>query len=192
MSRYVGPRIKILRAVGTDLPGLSAKSMEKRPYPPGQHGHARRKLSEYAVRVLETKKLRMNYGLSEHQLRRLIVEAHGSQRLLELIERRLDNVVFRAGIARTIPSARQLVCHGHILVNEKKVDIASYRVSPGDVIRLKTLKAELAPARFDPPEWMTVARETASATIGSTTSDGFAALFPLNLKLVIEHYAKRL
>lgn len=195
MSRYRGPRVKILRALGADLPGLTVKSSERRPYPPGQHGHQRRKLSEYAVRVMETKKLRMNYGLSEHQLRRLVIEAQkgemATHSLLQLIERRLDNVVFRAGLARTIPAARQLVCHGHILVNDRKVDIASYRISPGETIKLKKLKGELPEPRFEAPEWLKTDRATGSAEV-TALPDGEASLFPLDMKLVIEHYAKRL
>jgi len=125
MSRYVGPKVRVLRALGTDLPGLTRKKSERRPTRPGQHGAARKKFSEYALRLIEKQKLRMNYGLSERQLLRLFVEAAGTkgntaERLVELLERRLDNVVFRAGFARTIPAARQLIMHGHVLVEGRR------------------------------------------------------------------------
>jgi hypothetical protein len=115
-----GPRLKVLRALGVDLPGLSRKSMQERPQPPGQHGA--RKLngrkSEFGLQLMEKQKLRFNYGLSERQLRRAVLDAKKDRgatgdKLVELLERRLDNLVFRAGFAPTIPAARQLV-HGHI------------------------------------------------------------------------------
>ena len=125
MSRYTGPRVKRMRALGIDLPGLSRKSMWNRPYPPGVHGPKsarRRKMSDFKKQLLEKQKLRFNYGLNEGQFRRLYREAVHSKdpsgdKLVELLERRLDNFVFRAGFAPTIPAARQLVCHGHFLVN---------------------------------------------------------------------------
>ncbi|RYZ60910.1 MAG: 30S ribosomal protein S4, partial [Proteobacteria bacterium] len=121
MSRYTGPRVKKMRALGVELPGLSRKKIERRPYPPGQHGQARKKVSEFALRLHEKQKLRYNYGIGERQLRGLMTEALSSKtapgkKLIELLERRLDNAVFRAGFALTIPAARQLVAHGHVLV----------------------------------------------------------------------------
>jgi len=118
MSRYTGPRLKKCRALDADLPGLTRKR-RKRTYPPGQHGNNfRRKVSDYGRRLTEKQKIRFNYGLGEKQLRRLVSDARRSQlstgdKLMELLERRLDNVVFRAGFAPTIPAARQLVNHGH-------------------------------------------------------------------------------
>lgn len=195
MSRYVGPRLKIARALGAEMPGLTAKSREKRPYPPGQHGQGRKKLSEYAIRVMETKKLRFNYGLSESQFRRLVVEARhmptATVALLELLERRLDNVVFRAGFARTIPAARQLVTHGHVLVNGHRCDIASYRVSPNDEIKIKAPKGPLADARFDAPTWLNVDKGVQSAKMTSLP-DPTSVLLAVDVKLIIEHYASRL
>ena len=152
MSRYTGPRVRAMRALGVQLPGLSSKSVERRPYPPGQHGQARRKVTEYGRRLMEKQKLCRNYGVSERQLRKLMSQARSSQgptgsRLLELLERRLDNVVYRAGFARTIPGARQLVTHGHILVNGHKVDRASYSVRQGEVITLRAQPGAEARAR---------------------------------------------
>lgn len=203
MSRYTGPRVKRMRALGTDLPGLSVKKIERRPYPPGQHGQARKKLTEYAVRLLEKQKVRMNYGVTEKQLRRLLLEARQSSaatgyKLLELLERRLDNVVFRAGFARTIPAARQLVNHGHILVDGKRVDIASYRVSRGQVISLhersKNIAAiasgfEIADSIQTP--WIDVDRAERRASM-TALPDETSVLFPLRVQLVVEFYSQQL
>jgi small subunit ribosomal protein S4 len=128
-----------------DLPGLTRKSA-RRAYPPGQHGQARRKRSEYAIRLEEKQKLRFNYGVSERQLVRYVKEARrraGSTgtNLLQLLEMRLDNTCFRLGIAPTIPAARQLVNHGHVTVNGRVVDIASFQVRPGDVIAVRDREA---------------------------------------------------
>jgi len=140
MSRYRGPRLRIVRRLG-DLPGLTRKSPRK-AYPPGQHGQSRRKRSEYAIRLEEKQKLRFNYGVTEKQLVRYVRKARrvaGStgQTLLELLEMRLDNTIFRLGMAGTIPAARQLVSHGHILVNDRVVDVASYQCRAGDVIKVR-------------------------------------------------------
>lgn len=140
MARYRGPRLRIVRRLG-ELPGLTRKSA-RRAYPPGQHGQNRRKRSEYAIRLEEKQKLRFNYGVSEKQLIRYVRRARratGStgQVLLQLLEMRLDNTVFRLGMAGTIPGARQLVNHGHITVNGRSVNIPSYQCRPGDVIGVK-------------------------------------------------------
>ena len=203
MSRYTGPRVKKMRALGTDLPGLSVKKIEKRPYPPGQHGQARKKISEYGRRLHEKQKLRFNYGLSESHLRRLVFEARGSKtaagkKLLELIERRLDNVVFRAGFARTIPAARQLVSHGHILVNGKRLDIASYRVRTGDKISVKpshansqTVEQGLSRADLPVAPWLEVAKEQREAVV-KELPDETSIMFTLDVQLVVEYYSQRL
>ena len=153
MSRYCGPRLRITRRLG-DLPGLTTKQTE-RLAPPGQHGPGKAgkksSLTEYGVRLQEKQKLRFNYGLSEKQLFNYVKEARrlpgatGSI-LLQLLEMRLDNIVFSLGLAPTIPSARQLVTHGHILVNDKKVDIPSFQCKPKDSITVKSkrLSQELA------------------------------------------------
>ena len=152
MSRYNGPRVKVMRALGVDLPGLSRKTIERRPYAPGQHGqNRRRKVSDFGRQLKEKQKLRYNYGIGEKQMRRYVAAARASKmaagdKLLELLERRLDNAVFRAGYAPTIPAARQLVNHGHITVNGRRVDIPSYSLRPGDVIRPRTRCLGLANA----------------------------------------------
>ena len=139
-----GPRVKVIRRLGTPLPGLTPKSGERRQYPPGEHGpgRRRRRKTEYRERLEEKQKVRMNYGLKEKQLRSYYERASDSseptgEALLELLERRLDSVVFRLGFARTIPAARQLVSHGHVKVNGRPVDRPGYEVESGDEIALK-------------------------------------------------------
>jgi small subunit ribosomal protein S4 len=188
--------------LGAELPGLTRKSAERRPYPPGQHGQQRRKYTEYALRLMEKQKLRMNYGLGERQLLRLFVEARASkgntaERLLELLERRLDNVVFRAGFARTIPAARQLVGHGHVLVDGRKVDIASYRVRPGQVVSLRERSKNLAAvaASLATPlpmaaEWLSVDADARRATV-SGLPDARSVPFEVKVQRVVEFYSQR-
>ncbi len=140
MSRYRGPRLRVVRRLG-NLPGLTRKS-PRRAYPPGQHGQARKKRSEYAIRLEEKQKLRFNYGLTEKQLLRYVRRARratGStgEALLQLLEMRLDNTVFRMGMAPTIPAARQLVNHGHVTVNGRRVNIPSYQCRAGEVIGVR-------------------------------------------------------
>lgn len=143
MSRYTGPSWKVSRRLGISLSGTS-KELARRPYAPGQHGqNNRRKLSEYGLQLREKQKLRMTYGLSERQFANLFVKAgkiregkHGDNFMI-LLERRLDNVVYRLGLATTRRQARQLVNHGHITVDGKRVDIPSYEVKPGQVISLR-------------------------------------------------------
>jgi small subunit ribosomal protein S4 len=138
------PRLKLLRRLGVQLPGLTRKDAERRPHPPGQHGPTggrRRKTSEFRRLLMEKQKARFNYGVSEAQLRRYFAAAQRmpgktGENLLALLERRLDNVVFRLGLTPTIPAARQLVAHGHVRVNGRRVDRVSYLVSPGDVVSL--------------------------------------------------------
>jgi small subunit ribosomal protein S4 len=190
-----------MRAVGIELPGLSPKKIERRPYPPGQHGQGRKKPTEYAIRLKEKQKIRLNYGLGEVQLRRLMVESRGSDiaagaKLIELLERRLDNVVFRAGFARTIPQARQMVNHGHILINGKRVDIPSYRVNVGEVIVLKDRKkvqGAAGPARADlqTPAWLEVKTAENSAQV-TQLPDDTSIPFEINVQLVVEYYSQRL
>ena len=142
MSRYTGPSYKQARRVGFSITE-TGKELARRPYGPGQHGKDRKgKLSDYGVQLKEKQKVRFMYGLNERQFRKTFDEAaklqgiHGTN-FLRLLESRLDNLVYRAGFASTRRGARQLVNHGHVTVNGKKVDIPSYRVKVGDVISLK-------------------------------------------------------
>ena len=142
MSRYTGPKWKISRRLGFSILE-TGEELKKRPYAPGQHGNSRRKkISEYGKQLQEKQKVRYMYGLNERQFRKLFLRAKKSKEvkgtaLLILLESRLDNIVYRMGITRTRSSARQLVNHGHILVDGKKVDIPSYSVKPGQKISLK-------------------------------------------------------
>jgi len=148
MARYRGPREKLERRLGVDL-GLKGErrlagksALEKRPYPPGQHGQRRTKISEYGLQLREKQKAKFMYGVSEKQFRAIFKEANRregntGELLIQLLEQRLDNVVYRMGFATTRAFARQLVNHGHILVDGKRVDIPSYRVKPGQKIEVR-------------------------------------------------------
>jgi small subunit ribosomal protein S4 len=149
MARYTGPITKKSRRLGVDLLGED-KAYERRPYPPGQHGRGRQKESEYRVQLHEKQKARYTYGVLEKQFRRYYEQAQKTkgrtgERLLQLLEARLDNVVYRSGFARTRRHARQLVVHGHFLVNGRKVDIPSYQVAEHDVIDVRPKSKEMTP-----------------------------------------------
>lgn len=141
MARYTGPKFKLSRRLGISLSG-SGKEL-KRPFPPGQHGPGqRKKVSGYGVQLMEKQKLRHMYGLNEKQFANLFDKASKMQGItgenfMILLESRLDNLAYRLGFAHTRAGARQLVSHGHVTVNGKKVDVASYLVSPGDIIGLR-------------------------------------------------------
>lgn len=142
MARYTGPSYKKARRVGFSI-SETGKELARRPYGPGQHGNARKgKLSDYGTQLKEKQKVRFMYGVNERQFKKTFTEAskmqgiHGTN-FLRLLESRLDNIVYRIGFASTRRGARQLVNHGHVTVNGKKVDIPSYRVKPGDVVSLK-------------------------------------------------------
>jgi small subunit ribosomal protein S4 len=134
---------RLSRAIGIPLTPKSVRYFEQRPYPPGEHGRARRKSSDYSVRLLEKQRLRYQYNVSEKQLRAAFDTAVKSsagktgETLVSLLERRLDAVVFRAGFARTIYQARQLVSHGHFTVDETRVNVPSYRVRPGQEVSVR-------------------------------------------------------
>ncbi|MGQ0839152.1 30S ribosomal protein S4 [Actinokineospora sp.] len=141
MARYTGPATRISRRLKVDLVG-GDQAFERRPYPPGQHGRGRVKESEYLLQLQEKQKARYTYGVLERQFVKYYKEASRREGktgevLLQLLESRLDNVVYRAGLARTRRAARQLVNHGHFLVNGKKVNIPSFQVSKFDIIDVK-------------------------------------------------------
>src|SRR3978361_2315477 len=146
MARYTGPATRISRRLNVDLVGGDA-AFERRPFPPGQHGRARSKQGEYLLQMQEKQKAKYSYGVLEKQFRRYYEEAtrrHGKtgDNLLQILESRLDNVVYRAGLARPARGAGQLVSHGHFLVNGHKVDIPSFRVSKYDIIDVKPKSLE--------------------------------------------------
>jgi small subunit ribosomal protein S4 len=149
MARYTGPITKKSRRLGVDLVG-DDKSYERRPYPPGEHGRGRQKESEYRTQLHEKQKARYTYGVLERQFRRYYEEANKTkgktgEALLQILESRLDNVVYRASFARTRRHARQLVVHGHFLVNGRKVNVPSYRVTPHDIIEVRPKSRDMTP-----------------------------------------------
>jgi len=136
------PKAKLSRALGIPLTPKCVKYFEKRPFPPGVHGRGRRKASDYQVRLLEKQRLRHQYNISEAQMRMAYDDAHRAdgktgEAMVTLLERRLDAVVHRAGLARTIYQARQLVVHGHFTVDGKKVDRPGFRLKPGQVVEVR-------------------------------------------------------
>ncbi|GHJ08592.1 30S ribosomal protein S4 [Micromonospora humidisoli] len=144
------PKARLSRALGIPLTRKCVRYFERRPYPPGVHGRNRRKTSDYQVRLLEKQRLRHQYNVSEAQLRRTFDEAvrgvgKTGESLVALLERRLDAVVLRAGLARSIYQARQLVGHGHFTVDGRKVDRPSYRLRPGQVVAVRERSRALPP-----------------------------------------------
>ncbi|GAA3336764.1 30S ribosomal protein S4 [Amorphoplanes nipponensis] len=144
------PKARLSRALGIPLTRKCVKYFERRPFPPGMHGRGRRKASDYQVRLLEKQRLRHQYNISEAQMRRAYDDAHRSQgktgeTMVALLESRLDATVQRAGLARTIYQARQLVAHGHFLVDGKKVDRPSYRLRPGQVVEVRESSRQKPP-----------------------------------------------
>jgi small subunit ribosomal protein S4 len=200
----VGPRLRLVRRLGVPLPGLTRKSTERKPYPPGQHGQSqsKAKLSVYGLQLREKQKLRFNYGISERQLRRYVTasfksKGHSGHNLLRMLESRLDSVVFRAGFAPTIPSAKQLVSHGHILVNGKRVTIGSCLLKAGDEISL-TPKGQNLPLVVSTIEHPTLIRPQWLACDTATKKAKLTALpdrdsFPIQIQetMLMEFYAQR-
>jgi small subunit ribosomal protein S4 len=204
MARYRGPRRKVVRRLGVALDGLTRKVAGDRAFPPGQHGASavRRKLSQYGVRLREKQKLRYYYGITETQLRRYYERARRQagptgENLLGLLERRLDNVVFRLGLAPTIPGARQLVSHGHIQVNGRRVTFPAYEVSIGDVVAARERSREhqsIASGVTDGPSiavptYITRAEDRLGGSMTGTPSRQDIPL-DINESLVVEFYAK--
>ena len=203
MARFTGPKTKVARRYGAPLFGPS-KALERKNYPPGIHGPkgSRRKQSEYAIALGEKQKLRYQYGLMERQFRRYFETALKRRgvtgvTLLQLLETRLDNVVFRLGFANTRRGARQLVGHGHVQVNGRKVDVSSFNVKTGDVItvREKPNSRQLAIRNLDltqitpVPDWLTVNREALSGQVARIPSREEIAPI-VNEQLIVELYSR--
>lgn len=200
MARYTGPVWKKSRRLGISLTG-SGKELDKRPYAPGQHGpNQRRKLSEYGLQLQEKQKLRFMYGVNERQFATLFEKAgkmkgvHG-ENFMMLLESRLDNIVYRLGLARTRRQSRQLVNHGHILVDGARVDIPSYAVKPGQTISLReksqklTVVAEAIEVNAFVPEYLTF---DADKLEGSYTRYPERTELPaeINEALIVEWYSR--
>ena len=177
-------------------------AIERRNYPPGQHGQGRPKFSEYSIQLREKQKVKRIYGLLENQFRRTFAQANRTkgitgETLLVLLERRLDNVAYRLGFASSRAEARTLVRHGHILVNGRKTNIPSYSVRAGDVISVKEQSRQLGRVvsamegaqRRGVPDWAEVDRETVSGRIKILPSRSDVTM-PINEKLIVELYSK--
>lgn len=205
MARYRGPRLKKCRMLGVVLPGLTVEPTLKRPFPPGQHGARRRgKSSDYKLRLLEKQKLRLHFGILEAQFRRYVTEASrvsgpSGRNLIRLLESRLDNVVWRMGLAATIPAARQLVVHGHLSVDGKRVDRPSFQVRQGQVVavvekaRQKPFIQEalgLAASRVRPNYLEFDPAKAAARMVTAPEAEDLP--FDVNTQAVIEFYSQQL
>jgi small subunit ribosomal protein S4 len=204
MSRYRGPRLRITRRLG-DLPGLVRKSYGK-TNPPGQHGANPQKPSQYSIRLKEKQKLRFNYGVNEKQLVNYVKKARRSQgstgeKLLQLLEMRLDTIIFRSGFAPTLRAARQLVTHGHICVNNEQVTIPSYQCKPGDSFVVKNKKAsrQLVQSYFDQTfgpslqsnDPKVVTSSAISAATGTSPSTSYLKFDPKNFSGEVKQFISR-
>ncbi len=202
MARYTGPTTRINRRFGQAIFAPS-KAFERKPHPPGIHGpRLRRKISDYSIGLNEKQKLRYMYGLTEKQFRRTFEKAK-SQRgvtgeiFMQLLETRLDNVIYQLGLARSRQAARQFVCHGHIQVNGHKVDIPSYEVKPGDIIEVRdrTSSRQLATRNLEDsqyrtiPAWLALDHDALRATanrlpVAEEMEQG------INLQVIVEYYSR--
>ena len=208
MARYRGPVEKIERRLGVSLAlkgerRLAGKSaLDKRPYPPGQHGQRRTKISEYGLQLREKQKAKFMYGVSEKQFRRLFKDANNMEgntgaNLITLLERRLDNAVYRMGFATTRNFARQLVTHGHILVDGKKLDIPSYRIKPGQKVEIREksksntqiVRAGELTAQTGIAAWVDVEIEKGYG-IFTRLPEREEVVIPVEERLIVELYSK--
>jgi small subunit ribosomal protein S4 len=201
MARYTGPRHKACRRARQPLCQSKKCPVDRRPYPPGQHGRGRIRESDYLVQLREKQKLRTMYGVLEKQFRRYYELASRQpgitgDNLLKLLESRLDNVVWRSGLAETRPQARQLVNHGHFRVNGKKVDIPSYRVRSGDVVTVKEASRDMIVIQHSIdtfgrplPEWLDVNHGERKVTVRDLPSRHQIDT-AINEQLIVELYSK--
>jgi small subunit ribosomal protein S4 len=198
MARYLGPKVKLSRRVGVPVADIPKHTAKRQLTPPGMHGFRGRRLKEYGIRKDEKQKLRYHYGVLEKQFRRYLAEAgrrpgNTGELLLQYLERRLDNVVRRAGFTRTIWAARQMVVHGHVLVNGRKVDRPSFSMSVGDVVSLRPGIHNLARENMESlaghivPGWMVLDPSELTAKVAALpTSDQIP--FDVNTNLIVELY----
>jgi len=183
MARYTGPITKKSRRLKIDLVG-DDKNFERRPFPPGQHGRGRVQEKEYLHQLQEKQKARFTYGVMEKQFRRYYAEAASrpgktGETLLQILESRLDNVIYRAGLARTRRAARQLVTHGHFLVNGQRVDVPSYRVSQYDIIEVRPKSVQTFPI------------ELARQTVGDRPVPAWLQVVPGTLQVLVHQLPTR-
>lgn len=203
MARYTGPVVRLSRRLGAALTPKAEKYLDRRAYPPGQHGQSRKgKVSEYAVQLREKQKMKYIYGVLERQFLGYYKKATAmrgitGENLVKMLERRFDNVVFRAGFAPSRPAARQLVTHAHLLINGKKVNIPSYQLKPGDVIELREKSKNMEAVRNSInktpdnrlPHWVQVDKANLKFTFLNLPERG-EIQEPYNEQLVVELYSK--
>ena len=198
MSRYLGPKVKLSRRVGSPVADLPKHTTKRQLNPAGVHGYRGRRLRDYGLRLNEKQRLRFHYNVLDRLFRRYLSEAERAKGntgevLLQKLERRLDNVLRRAGLARSIWAARQMVVHGHVLVNGRKVDRPSQQVDVGDAVTLKERihkvvreNMESLPGHVVPP-WIEVnPSELSTRILAVPTSDQIP--FDVNTKLIVELY----
>jgi small subunit ribosomal protein S4 len=205
MSRYIGPRARVSRRLNTNIWGTNGENiaLDRRPYPPGEHGRTRRRgnVSEYLLQLQEKQKARFTYGLTEKQFRRIYDEANRKQgvtgeTMLRFLELRLDNVVYRASWAATRPQARQFVSHGHVSVNGRRVTIPSYRVRKGDIITLRDKSRQLVVVQWNRdvldrsvPGWLERGDDGFSVTVRDAPTREQIDL-QVREQLIVELYSK--
>jgi small subunit ribosomal protein S4 len=204
MARYTGPKVKISRRLGVNIfeNDKGSKALNKRPYPPGEHGRSRRRQpSEYLLQLQEKQKAKYIYGVLERQFSNLYKEASRQkgvtgESLLRMLEQRLDNIVFRAGWAATRPQARQFVNHGLVNVNGKRVDIPSYRVRKGDVVSLREKSRQMIVIRHNidtidrlKPAWIEVGDGGFQVTVNELPTREQIDV-PVREQLIVELYSK--
>jgi small subunit ribosomal protein S4 len=202
MARYTGPTTRINRRFGQAI-FAPTKAFERKPHPPGQHGpRLRRKLSDYAIGLNEKQKLRFMYGMTEKQFRLTFQKAKNQRGVtgeifLQLLESRLDSVIYRLGFAKSRSAARQFVGHGHIVVNGKKTDISSFIVKEGDEIevRERTSSRQLATRCMEEsqartvPEWLTLNADALKATVNRLPNNEETEA-SINVQLIVEYYSR--
>jgi small subunit ribosomal protein S4 len=209
LAKDIGPKCRYCRREGTKLFLKGVRcftdkcSFERRPYPPGQHGQARSKMSDYKLRLREKQKVKRIYGISERQFRKYVAIATASKAgktgelLLQLLERRLDNVVFRMGLAKTRVDARQLVLHRHVVVNRKCVSVPSFLVKTNDVVSMKEKSAggvrvtegQEFSKNSEPVTWLDMNRDKKEALIKSLP-DRQSVQYPIREQLIVEFYSR--
>ncbi len=205
MSRYIGPKARVSRRLGTNIWGTKGENaaLDKRPYPPGEHGRTRRRgnVSEYLLQLQEKQKARFSYGLTERQFRNLYEEANRregvtGENMLRYLELRLDNVVYRAGWGSTRPQSRQLVNHGHVDVNGRRVNIPSYRLRKEDVVTLRPKARDMVTVQWNKdvldrqaPPWISMGDGDNEATVRELPLREHIDV-PVREQLIVELYSK--
>lgn len=203
MARYTGPVVRLSRRLGVALTPKAEKYLDRRAYPPGQHGQSRKgKVSEYAIQLREKQKMKIIYGVLEKQFRNYYQKATAlrgvtGENLVKMLERRFDNVIYRAGFAASRPGARQLVSHAHLLVNGKKVNIPSYQLQPGDTIEFRPKSKDMETVRNSMnktpdsriPVWLQVDKANLKLTFVNVPERADIQE-PFNEQLVVELYSK--